>query len=77
MKSWCKKAGIHHRISPHSARASYIGSALDNGVDLYKISRDVGHASVKTTEEYNKRKQRISESPVWGLGFMKKVSSEE
>lgn len=77
VKTWCKKAGIHHRISPHSARASYIGSALDNGVDLYKISRDVGHASVKTTEEYNKRKQRISESPVWGLGFMKKVASED
>ncbi len=73
IKTWCKKAGIFHRVSPHSARASYIGSALDNGVDLYKISRDVGHASVKTTEEYNKRKQRISESPVWGLGFLKKV----
>ncbi len=73
VKTWCKKAGINHRVSPHSARASYIGSALDNGVDLYKISRDVGHASVKTTEEYNKRKQRITESPVWGLGFLKKV----
>lgn len=71
VKTWCKRAGINHRVSPHSARASYIGSALDNGVDLYKISRDVGHASVKTTEEYNKRKQRISESPVWGLGFLK------
>ncbi len=77
LKIWCKKAGIFHRVSPHSARASYIGSALDNGVDLYKISRDVGHASVKTTEEYNKRKQRISESPVWGLGFMKKISNEK
>jgi len=40
IKSWCKKAGIHHRISPHSARASYIGSALEAGVDLYKVSKD-------------------------------------
>ena len=32
---------------------------------------------LSTTEEYNKRKQRISESPVWGLGFMKKVASED
>ncbi|MBC7714299.1 MAG: tyrosine-type recombinase/integrase [Rhizobacter sp.] len=71
IKTWCKKAGIDHRISPHSARASYIGSALDAGVDLYKISKDVGHASVKTTEEYNKRRQKLSESPVFGLGFMK------
>lgn len=72
IKSWCKKADIHTRISPHSARASYIGSALENGVDLYKISKDVGHSSVKTTEEYNKRRQKLSESPVFGLGFLKK-----
>lgn len=77
VKSWCKKAGIHHRISPHSARASYIGSALESGVDLYKISKDVGHASIKTTEEYNKRRQKLSESPVFGLGFMKNKDKEE
>jgi site-specific recombinase XerD len=75
LKSWCKKAGILDRISPHSARASYIGSALENGIDLYKISKDVGHSSVKTTEEYNKRRQKLSESPVFGLGFMKKEDS--
>ena len=75
IKTWCKKAGIHHRISPHSARASYIGSALDAGIDLYKISKDVGHASVKTTEEYNKRRQKLDESPVFGLGFMKNKKS--
>ena len=77
IKTWCKKAGIHHRISPHSARASYIGSALEAGVDLYKISKDVGHASVKTTEEYNKRRQKLSESPVFGLGFMNKAPKKE
>lgn len=75
IKTWCKKAGIDQRISPHSARASYIGSALENGMDLYKISRDVGHASVKTTEEYNKRRQKLSESPVFGLGFMNKTKN--
>ena len=77
VKSWCAKAGIDQRISPHSARASYIGSALDNGIDLYKISKDVGHASVKTTEEYNKRRQKMAESPVFGLGFMKKGEKEQ
>lgn len=72
VKTWCAKAGIDQRISPHSARASYIGSALESGMDLYKISRDVGHASVKTTEEYNKRRQKLQDSPVFGLGFLKK-----
>ena len=76
VKTWCKKAGIFHRISPHSARASYIGSALDSGIDLYKISKDVGHASVKTTEEYNKRRQSHDESPVFGLGFLNPKESK-
>ncbi|MGZ3807608.1 MAG: tyrosine-type recombinase/integrase, partial [Bacteriovorax sp.] len=77
VKTWCKKAGIDQRISPHSARASYIGSALESGMDLYKISRDVGHASVKTTEEYNTRRQKLSDSPVFGLGFLKKAETKE
>jgi site-specific recombinase XerD len=77
IKSWCKKAGILDRISPHSARASYIGSALESGLDLYKVSKDVGHSSVKTTEEYNKRRQKLSESPVFGLGFLKQTKQKE
>ena len=77
IKSWCIKAGIDQRISPHSARASYIGSALESGMDLYKISRDVGHASVKTTEEYNKRRQKLTDSPVFGLGFLKKSQTQD
>lgn len=71
VKSWCKKAGIEKKVSPHSARASYIGSALQNGVDIYKVSRDVGHSSVKTTEEYNKRKMKLNNEAVMGLGFLK------
>jgi site-specific recombinase XerD len=65
------KAQIFKRVSPHSARATYIGSALDAGVDLYHVSRDVGHSSVKTTEEYNKRARSIEQSPVFSLPFLK------
>lgn len=71
LKQACRRAGISDRISPHSARASYIGSALENGVDLWKISQDVGHASVRTTEIYNKRRQKIQDSPAYDLGFLK------
>lgn len=71
IKKYAKQCGIFQRISPHSARASYIGSALESGVDIYKVSQDVGHSSVKTTEEYNKRKRRFEDSPVHSLGFLK------
>lgn len=72
IKSISKKCGIPIQISPHSARATYIGSALEAGVDLFKVSQDVGHASVKTTQEYNKRRQKLKESPAYKLGFLKK-----
>lgn len=71
-KKYCKIAGINKRISPHSARATYIGSAIENGANIIKISKDVGHSSIKTTEEYNKRKMRLQDSPAKHLGFLKK-----
>jgi integrase/recombinase XerD len=70
IKKYAKEAGISGRITPHSARASYIGSALESGVDLLRLSLDVGHSSVKTTQEYDKRKKRLSGSPVYKLGFL-------
>ena len=60
------------RISAHSARASYIGSALESGIDLWKVAQDVGHSSVKTTELYNKRRSRLEDSPAYDLTFLKK-----
>lgn len=73
IKMHAKRAGISTRISAHSARASYIGSALENGVALWRVSQDVGHSSVKTTEIYNKRKLKPEDGPVNHLGFLKKV----
>ncbi len=70
LQKYCKKAGINTRVSPHSARATYIGSALENGVALWKISQDVGHSSVRTTEIYNKRRLKAENSPVHSLGFL-------
>lgn len=72
LKKACQKVGISEKISPHSARATYIGSALENGVDLWKVSQDVGHSSVRTTEIYNKRRQSIQDSPAYQLGFFNK-----
>lgn len=74
-KHYCLKANLHHRLSPHSARATYIGSALDAGVDLFVISQDVGHQSVKTTQEYNKRRRSMQESPTWKLGYFDQTKS--
>lgn len=71
VKKYCKEAKIDKKISPHSARATYIGSALDNGADLYKVSQDVGHVSVQTTFEYNKRKLKEKDSPIHKISYLK------
>jgi integrase/recombinase XerD len=76
LKLYCQKASVFGRYSPHSARASYIGSALEAGQELWKVSRDVGHSSVKTTEIYNKRRQKLEDSPAYNLGFLDKVQKK-
>lgn len=72
LKKYAKKAGIFQKISPHSARASYIGSALEHGEDLFRVSQDVGHSSVKTTQDYSKRRQKIEQSPAYNLVYLNK-----
>lgn len=68
---YAKKIGLNFNISPHSARATFIGELLDNGVDIYTVAREVNHSSVTTTQEYDKRRKKISDSPVFKLNFKK------
>lgn len=69
IKYHCKKIGITSRISPHSARATVIGSLLESGCDLYKVSQLVNHSNVKTTQGYDKRKKSLVDSPVFKLKY--------
>jgi integrase/recombinase XerD len=69
IKYHCKKIGIETKISPHSARATVIGSLLEGGCDLYKVSQLVNHSNVKTTQGYDKRKKSLSDSPVFKLKY--------
>ncbi len=72
---YAKKIGLNFKISPHSARATFIGELLEVGVDIYKVAQEVNHSSVKTTQEYDKRRKKLSDSPVHLLNF--DVSKEE
>lgn len=64
---YAKKIGLNFKISPHSARATFIGELLELGVDIYTVAREVNHSSVKTTQEYDKRRKKLSDSPVFKL----------
>ncbi len=69
IKKYCRKIGVEAHITPHSARATVIGSLLEHGCDLYRVSQLVNHANVKTTQGYDKRGRKLSDSPVFNLKF--------
>lgn len=49
----CKRARLmEEKLSPHSLRHTFATRALAAGVDIYKVSKLLGHSSVLTTTGY-------------------------
>jgi site-specific recombinase XerD len=46
------KAGITKKITFHSARHTFAVIQLSRGVDIYSVSRLLGHSELRTTEIY-------------------------
>jgi len=66
---YARKSGLNLKICPHSARATFISELLNQGVDIYTIADEVNHSSVNTTQEYDKRRKKLQNSPVHKLKF--------
>ena len=66
---WSKRVTVEKRITPHSARATFISSLIDNGEDIYYVSQLVNHADVRTTQKYNKRARNHRRNPIFNLNF--------
>lgn len=54
LKTIAKRAGIQASLSFHVSRHSFAQYALKKGIDLYAISKALGHSDLKITEEYIK-----------------------
>ena len=52
LKKLAKKAEIETKLTFHISRHSFTQYALKNGMDIYSISKALGHKSLKTTEQY-------------------------
>lgn len=52
--AWVRSAGIDKHITFHCARHSFAVMMLDLGVDLYTVSKLLGHKSIETTQVYAK-----------------------
>lgn len=51
-RRWARVAGMPQGISLHSLRATFACHLIKNGVDIYTVSRLLGHSSVKVTEKH-------------------------
>ncbi|MFV5695439.1 tyrosine-type recombinase/integrase [Flavobacterium sp. LB3P122] len=51
---WCMRAGLTKHITFHSARHTNAVLLLENGADIYTVSKRLGHRELKTTEIYAK-----------------------
>jgi integrase len=54
LKRWAKKAEIDKNIHIHVARHTFATLLLANGIDLYTVSKMLGHKSIQSTQIYAK-----------------------
>jgi site-specific recombinase XerD len=52
LERWAKDADIHKKITFHTARHTFATLLLTLGVDIYTVSKLLGHSDVKITEIY-------------------------
>lgn len=52
--SWKKKAKINKHVTFHTGRHTFATLALTQGVDLFTVSKLLGHRDIKTTQVYAK-----------------------
>lgn len=54
LSRWMKNSGIDRDITFHCGRHTHATLLLDQGVDIYVVSKMLGHKNIKTTEIYTK-----------------------
>lgn len=54
VSAWVRAAGINKHITFHCGRHTFAVMMLDLGVDLYTVSKLLGHKSIETTQIYAK-----------------------
>ena len=67
LRKWAKKAKVNKYLTFHSARHTFATLSLSSGIDLYTVSKMMGHKSIKMTEIYAKIINKTVEEAVTKL----------
>ncbi|MCE1165311.1 MAG: site-specific integrase [Bacteroidetes bacterium] len=69
LKRWSKRAGIKKKITFHTGRHTFATVGLTQGIDIYTVSKLLGHTDVKNTQIYakiidEKKREAVNMLPV-------------
>ena len=64
-----ERAGLPSSYTPHSARATCATTALNNGARLEDVQQMLGHADIRTTQIYDRRKHQHKDSAVFTVKY--------
>jgi integrase len=71
LKRWGASAGLTKKVTWHTARRTFATLALENGVDIYTVSKLLGHKSIEQVAKYAKATDRLKRAAVAALPAIK------
>lgn len=64
LKSWTTAAGITKHITFHSARHTFATACLTSDIDLYTVSKLLGHSDITMTQVYAKIVDKVKDDAI-------------
>lgn len=69
VKKYACQVGLSEKVTPHSARATFITEALNAGVPIEQVQNTAGHKNITTTKMYDKRRISYRESATFRVHY--------
>ena len=66
---YARQVGLSEKVTPHSARATFITEALNAGVPIEQVQHTVFHRNITTTKMYDKRRVTYKESATFRVHY--------